>query len=100
MAKNEFLKIRVTDIDWDTEENGEEDDFSLPKEIFIDDHFKMDDYIDEETKEIDTDQLLDDVSDYISDLYGFCHGGFHAKIYKGNIPVDFAAVKNVSMENM
>lgn len=100
MAKNEFLKIRVTDIDWDTEENGEEDDFSLPKEILIDDHFKMDDYIDEETMEIDTDQLLDDVSDYISDLYGFCHGGFHAKIYKGNIPVDFAAVKNVSMENM
>lgn len=49
---NEFLKIRVTDIDWDTEENGEEDDFSLPKEIFIDDHFKMDDYIDEETKEL------------------------------------------------
>ena len=72
MAKNEFLKIRVTDIDWDTEEN---------------------DYIDEETKEIDTDQLLDDVSDYISDLYGFCHGGFHAKIYKEDIPVDFAAVK-------
>ncbi|SCJ28386.1 Uncharacterised protein [uncultured Clostridium sp.] len=45
---------------------------SLPKEIDITDEFDVNDYEDEE-------QLLDDISDWLSDTYGYCHFGFEIK---------------------
>ena len=43
---------------------------SLPKEIDITDEFDVNDYEDDE------DKLLDDISDWLSDTYGYCHFGF------------------------
>ena len=46
---------------------------SLPKEIDISDEFDVKDYED------DQDRLLDDISDWLSDTYGYCHFGFEIK---------------------
>ena len=94
MVNDNFLRICVTDIDWDTEENGEEEDVSLPKDVLISDRFKEGDYTDE-AGEIDTDALLDDVSDYLSDTYGFCHRGFHTEIYREKSLLEIASLHNV-----
>ena len=59
--KPELLKVHVTSVDWDTD--GEEAD--LPQEFDLEvEHYE------------DTD-LDDEVSDAISDKYGFCHFGFN-----------------------
>ena len=80
--KNDFL-IRVFNIKWDTTEDGEyEDDecVSLPNDIIIDHDFDISDYTGDDG-ELDTDSLLDEVSEYISDIYGFLHKGFCSEIY-------------------
>ena len=47
---------------------------NLPKEIFIDY-----DKLDIDWEEPDEDEILDAISDYLSDEYGFCHDGFEYK---------------------
>ena len=64
--------MKVVKIKWDT--NGNMKILkSLPKEIDISDEFDVKDYEDDE------DQLLDDISDWLSDTYGYCHFGFEIK---------------------
>ena len=63
--------MKVVKIKWDTD--GDMKILkSLPKEIDITDEFDVNDYEDEE-------QLLDDISDWLSDTYGYCHFGFEIK---------------------
>ena len=64
--------MKVVKIKWDT--NGDMKMLkSLPKEIDISDEFDVKDYED------DQDRLLDDISDWLSDTYGYCHFGFEIK---------------------
>lgn len=76
------ILIRVFDIKWDTTEDGDEEDerIDLPRDIIIDHDFDVSDYTGDEG-ELDTDSLLDEVSDYLSDVYGFLHEGFCSEIY-------------------
>lgn len=61
--------MKITNIKWDTA--GDMKILkSLPKEIDITDEFDVNDYEDDE------DKLLDDISDWLSDTYGYCHFGF------------------------
>ena len=61
--------MKITNIKWDTD--GDMKILkSLPKEINITDEFDVNDYEDDE------DKLLDDISDWLSDTYGYCHFGF------------------------
>lgn len=64
--------MKVVKIKWDTDGNMKILK-SLPKEIDITDEFDVNDYEDDE------DQLLDDISDWLSDTYGYCHFGFEIK---------------------
>ena len=64
--------MKVVKIKWDTDGNMKILK-SLPKEIDISDEFDVKDYED------DQDQLLDDISDWLSDTYGYCHFGFEIK---------------------
>ena len=64
--------MKVVKIKWDTEGDMKMLK-SLPKEIDITDEFDVNDYEDDE------DQLLDDISDWLSDTYGYCHFGFEIK---------------------
>ncbi len=41
----------------------------LPKEVDLSTEFSVEDYDDEE-------EMLDDISDWLSDNYGYCHNGF------------------------
>lgn len=64
--------MKVVKIKWDTDGNMKILK-SLPKEIDITNEFDVNDYKDDE------DQLLDDISDWLSDTYGYCHFGFEIK---------------------
>lgn len=64
--------MKVVKIKWDTDGNMKILK-SLPKEIDISDEFDVKDYEDDEN------QLLDDISDWLSDTYGYCHFGFEIK---------------------
>ena len=56
--------LKAINIKWDTDRDMEVFD-ELPTEIEIPDYLVTDE-----------DDLLDDVSDWLSDEYGFCHDGF------------------------
>ena len=66
--------MKATNIKWDvtdgsedmTKEDMDEILSTLPTEVEIPDYLITD----------DEDDLLDDVSDWLSDEYGFCHFGF------------------------
>ena len=82
MKMQKSILIRVFDIKWDTTEDGDEEDerIDLPRDIIIDHDFDVSDYTGD-NGELDTDSLLDEVSDYLSDVYGFLHEGFCSEIY-------------------
>lgn len=64
--------MKVVKIKWDTD--GDKELLkTLPKEIDISNEFDVKDYED------DQDRLLDDISDWLSDTYGYCHFGFEVK---------------------
>lgn len=77
MKMQKSILIRVFDIQWDTTEDGERVEVSLPNDIIIDHDF---DSLGDDG-ELDMDSLLDEVSDYLSDTYGFLHKGFCSEIY-------------------
>ena len=61
----EETKMKAVNIKWDTD--GDIEVFeNLPTEVEIPDYLITD----------DEDDLLDEVSDWLSDEYGFCHDGF------------------------
>ena len=66
--------MKITNIKWDTD--GDEDAFAtLPQEIDVPEYF-----LEKKNFEVDgeysRDEMLDQLSDWLSDEYGFCHGGF------------------------
>ena len=58
----------VTNIEWDTDGDQKILD-TLPKEVVLPEKFDLEDYLDK-------DRLLDDVSDWLSAEYGYCHSRF------------------------
>lgn len=82
MKMQKSILIRAFDIKWDTTEDGDEEDerIDLPRDIIIDHDFDVSDYTGD-NGELDTDSLLDEVADYLSDTYGFLHKGFYSEIY-------------------
>ena len=60
------INVHIYDIKWDTD--GEEAD--LPTEI----DKTFDGY-----KDITDEDLLDEISDWLSDEYGYCHDGFQVR---------------------
>ena len=64
--------MKVVKIKWNTD--GDKELLkTLPKEIDISNEFDVKDYEDDE------EQLLDDISDWLTDTYGYCHFGFEVK---------------------
>lgn len=65
--------LKIKNIKWDTD--GDKEVFaSLPQEIDFDEnklHLEC-----KPSDECYEDELLDAVADWLSDEYGFCHGGF------------------------
>ena len=55
----------VTNIEWDTDGDQKILD-TLPKEVVLPEKFDLENYLDK-------DRLLDDVSDWLSAEYGYCH---------------------------
>lgn len=58
------ITVYIYDIKWDKDED---DDTELPTEIKHEFEYNEDD-----------DKLLDNISDWLSDEYGYCHDGFNA----------------------
>ena len=57
------MLINVTDIKWDTD--GEEVDLPDEEQINLD-----------ISNESDWDEIEEEIGNYLSDTYGFCHDGF------------------------
>ena len=65
--------MKIVRIKWDTD--GDQDVFDfLPQEVEVPSKFSEENYT--EDGEFDEDVMWDDISDWLSDTYGFCHGGF------------------------
>ena len=66
--ENNDHRFIATEIEWDTDGDQEILDL-LPKRVILPEEFCIDDYL-------DTERLLDDVSDWLSAEYEYCHFGF------------------------
>lgn len=65
--------MKIINIKWDTD--GDKELLKiLPTEIDITEEFDFEEY--EIDGELEKEQLLDDISDWLSDTYGYCHFGF------------------------
>lgn len=77
ITKEEFARDIVKDIEWDTD--GDEEVFdSLPQEIILPKKFSKENYKNEKGifgKE-EKAERLEDISDWLSEEYEFCHNGF------------------------
>ena len=68
--------MKIINIKWDTD--GDKELLKiLPTEIDITEEFDFEEY--EIDGEFEKEQLLDDISDWLSDTYGYCHFGFEIK---------------------
>lgn len=63
------IKVLIYDIKWDTD--GEK--VNLPKKV---------EHIFDGYNEINDDDLLDEIADWLSDEYEYCHDGFNVKEIK------------------
>lgn len=66
--ENNSDRLIATSIEWDTDGDQEVLDM-LPKRVVLPEQFNLDEYLDK-------DRLLDDISDWLSDEYEYCHSGF------------------------
>ena len=65
--------MKIINIKWDTD--GDKELLKiLTTEIDITEEFDFEEY--EIDGEFEKEQLLDDISDWLSDTYGYCHFGF------------------------
>lgn len=78
-----YLDLYIHDIKWDTSDDDydpdEDDELDLPETVTVFDRFRVADYKNEDGS-INEHALSDDVSDWLSNEYGFCHGGFQMQI--------------------
>ena len=71
------MRIKVIDIEWDTDDDQEVLD-ALPKEVIV--NLEDIDWIDGEVPNDITEDNSSDVADYLSDQYGFCVNSFDYQI--------------------
>lgn len=65
--------MKAYNIQWDTD--GDKEVFEeLPQEVEIPERFSKENYLDIDGYDEET--RFDDISDYLSYEYGFCHAGF------------------------
>lgn len=78
-----YLDLYIHDIQWDTSDDDydpdEDDEPDLPETVTVFDRFRAEDYKNEDGS-INEHALSDDVSDWLSNEYGFCHGEFQMQI--------------------
>lgn len=78
-----YLNLYIHDIQWDTSDDDcdsdEDDELGLPEALTVSDKFRKEDYKKEDGS-IDKYTLSEDVSDWLSNEYGFCHGGFQMEV--------------------
>lgn len=73
-----YMYFKVTDIEWDTSSDDEEDckPIALPTEV----HVPYTDIFEPDENPLNTEEYLDEaadrIGDYISDEHGYCHDGF------------------------
>lgn len=68
--------MKITNIKWDTD--GDKELLKiLPTEIDITEEFDFEEYGSD--LDFDEDQLLEDISDWLSETYGYCHFGFNLR---------------------
>ena len=81
--KHAYLNLYIHDIQWDTSDGDydpdEDDEPDLPEALTVSDRFRVEDYKNKDGS-MDEYALSEDVSDWLSDEYGFCHGGFQMEI--------------------
>lgn len=65
--------MKAINIKWDTDGDMELLE-QLPKEVLLPEKFSRENY--SQDGEFDKEAMLDDLSDWLSDEYGFCHYGF------------------------
>lgn len=66
--------MRTNKIEWDTD--GDKEVFeSLPQEVELPDRFNRENYTDDHG-DVDETSWCEDIGDFLSDTYGFCHSGF------------------------
>ena len=65
------VNIKIDSIDWDVNEEDANDNNSTIEDILkqLPKSFKL-------TIEFDEDEIMEKISDAITDKYGFCHNGF------------------------
>lgn len=70
------MKLTISNIEWDYDgkENGEPLPEHLPKEVVITDEDLLN------TLLIDVDGYAEEISDYLSDTYGYCVGCFSTNV--------------------
>ena len=88
--------LKITNIKWDIADGAEDTTpkenseilESLPKEVYI-----KASYINNDVLENDKlyNELCEEISDYLSNEYGFCHSGFDVEVFKG---LSFSLVNN------
>ena len=75
---NSTITVRIYNIKWDIDEedysNEENEKLNLPNEV-IHTFYEYNDINDED--------LLDEIADWLSDEYGFCHDGFEVEEVEG-----------------
>lgn len=76
-----FVKCKARmiaeNIQWDTDGDQEVFD-SLPQRVIIPNRFSKENYLDENGKfrEAERNQMIEDISDWLSEEYEYCHDGF------------------------
>lgn len=77
IKRNPVVRYVVKNIKWDTD--GDQESFdSLPQEVILPAKFSKENYKDENGifGKAEKIEMLDDISDWLSNGYGFCNNGF------------------------
>lgn len=77
IKRNPVVRYVVKNIKWDTDGDQESFDF-LPQEVILPAKFSKENYKDENGifGKAEKIEMLDDISDWLSNGYGFCNNGF------------------------
>lgn len=69
--------MKAINIKWDTDKAQDAFDI-LPQEVVLPEEFSKENYLDENGNfgEYEKALMSEDISNWLSDEYGFCHGGF------------------------
>lgn len=77
LERKPVVRYVTKNIKWDTD--GDQDTFdSLPQKVILPDKFSKENYKDENGifGKAEKIEMQDDISDWLSNKYGFCHNGF------------------------